>query len=54
MNSTGLNLTRSGPRPGKTRPRVPAMMILRRGPRSFEQTVKNPRALFNRLTDMCT
>jgi hypothetical protein len=42
MNSTGLNLARSGPPPGKTRPRAPALAILRRGPQRFEKLVKNP------------
>jgi hypothetical protein len=42
MNSNMPYLARFGPRPGETRPRAPAMSILRRGPRSFKWPVKNP------------
>jgi hypothetical protein len=46
MNSNGLNLARFGPRPGKTRPRVPALVNLGRGPQLFEKLVKSPRHCF--------
>jgi hypothetical protein len=42
MNSTVLNLSRSGPQLGKTRPRTPALAILRRSPRRYEKPLKNP------------
>jgi hypothetical protein len=36
MNSDGLKPARVGPRPGETRSRAPAMLTLRKGPRSFK------------------
>jgi hypothetical protein len=53
MNSTGLNLARSGPHQGKTRSRAPALVILRRGPQRFKKPVKNPDSLFPCVSHMC-
>jgi hypothetical protein len=54
MNSTGMKLARSGPQPGKMRPRAPVLAILHRSPQLFEKPVKNTYSLFTCVSDMCT
>jgi hypothetical protein len=54
MNSTGLIPARIGPQIGETDAPVPMLAILRRDPRLFEKSVKNPYTLFTCVTDMCT
>jgi hypothetical protein len=43
MNSDALKPARTGPRPGETRPRAPALASLHKGPCRFEQPEKGSR-----------